>query len=250
MKNNILNTKQRGYTLIELMIAGVLGLILLLGVMQVYLGASQTNRLQSGVIEVQDMGRFALSYLEKDLQRAGWSNVDPGINLGTLDAHIDFTGTSNATGDNNSDAITIRYQADTELGVDTEYDCDGTAMAHSDEIVNVYTVSGGALLCNGREVLSNVVSLQILYGVESFATLTDGIVDGYLRADQIAGYEELVIAVRIAVLLRSTNNVLDENNTNSYTVLDTTYTVPASNNRQLHRLFVKTILLPNRPQAF
>ena len=92
--------------------------------------------------------------------------------------------------------------------------------------------------------------MQILYGVESFATLTDGIVDGYLRADQIGGYEELVIAVRLAILLRSTNNVLDVDNTNSYTILDTTYTVPSDNDRQLHRLFVKTILLPNRPQAF
>jgi type IV pilus assembly protein PilW len=241
-------TRQTGYTLVEFMIAGSLGLLLLLGVTQVYLSASQTNRLQSGVIEVQDMGRFVLSYLEKDLQRAGWSNMDP-IDLGTLDTHIDFTGTTNGTGTNSSDSITIQYEADDEAGVDTQYDCGGTAVANGDVITNVYTVAGGVLSCNGRALIDNVETLQLIYGVESLVFDRDNMVDGYLRADQIAGtgYEETVISVRIGVLLRSTNEVLDTANTNSFQVLD--YNHPAQNDRRIRRVFVKTVLLPNRPKA-
>lgn len=239
---------QSGYTLLEMLIVGTIGLILLLGVMQIYLSASRTNTLQSAVIEIQDGGRFALAYLEKDLQRAGWSNVEPGINLGTLDSHIDFAQTTNGTGHNASDSLAVRYEADGETGVDVVFTCDGVATPAGEVIVNQYTVQNGVLLCNGREILQNVESFQILYGVENPATTIDGIVDGYVRADQIAGYEELVANVRIGILINSTGDVLQEDNANSYAVLDTIY--PAQDDRRLRRLFVKTIGLPNRPKAF
>jgi len=248
MKNIIMKNNQAGYTLLEFMIAGVLGLILLLGVMQIYLGATQTNRLQAGVIEVQDSGRFALSFLEKDLQRAGWSNLDPGINLATLDKHIDFTNSANGTGFNDSDSLTIQYEADDEAGVDNNYNCGGTLIPPGDLIINQYTVVAGALLCNSRELLNNVETMQFIYGAEDIGQLSDGIVDIYLRADEIAGYEERVVTVRIALLLRSTNDVLDQNNSNTYQVFESTF--PAQGDKKLRRLFNKTILLPNRPKAF
>ncbi|MFT5452437.1 MAG: type IV pilus assembly protein PilW [Enterobacterales bacterium] len=240
--------KQAGYTLIEFMVAGVLGLILLLGVMQIYLGATQTNRLQAGVIEVQDSGRFALSFLEKDIQRAGWSNLDPGINLGTLDTHIDFANSTNASGYNSSDSLTIQYEADDEAGVNNNYNCGGDLIPPGDLIINEYRVDAGSLLCNDRQLLSNVETLQFVYGAEDTGQLTDGIVDIYLRADEIGGYEETVVTVRVALLLRSTNDVLDSNNTNAYQVFE--FPFAAVNDKKLRRLFNKTILLPNRPKAF
>jgi len=253
--NSVINSKQQGgYTLLELMIAGVIGLILLLGVMQIYLSASRTNNFQSSVIEVQDKGRFILALLEKDLQRAGWSNIDPGVDLGTLDAHIDFSSSSNGTGFNSSDAIRIRYESDTEDGVDADYSCDGAFVPDGELIVNTYSITDtdgdgiGALVCNGRELIEGVESLQLLYGVESITGTQDGIVDGYVSAASIGGYEELVATVRIAVLLRSTNEPLEQNNTNTYQLLDTTFA--AQNDRALRRSFTKTILLPNKPQAF
>lgn len=253
--SSTLNTKhQSGYTLLELLIAGVIGLILLLGVTQIYLNASRTNNFQSSVIEVQDKGRFVLALLEKDLQRAGWSNIDPGVDLGTLDAHIDFTATANGTGFNGSDSITVRYESDTEDGVDAEYSCDGVLVTDGDLVINAYSITDadgdgiGALVCNGRELIEGVESLQLLYGVESITGTQDGIVDGYVNAGGIGGYEELVATVRVGLLLRSTSEPLEQNNTNSYQVLDTTFA--AQDDRVLRRAFTKTILLPNKPQAF
>ena len=119
MRKSINVKHQAGYTLIELMIAGMLGVMFLLGIMQVYLGASQTNRLQAGVRDVQDTGRFILTYLEKDIQRAGWAIMDPGINLTTLETHIDFdTGQSTngtSTDNNKSDTIAVVYESDSSF---------------------------------------------------------------------------------------------------------------------------------------
>ena len=202
--------KQSGYTLLELMIAGVIGLILMLGVMQIYLSASRTNNFQASVIEVQDKGRFALAILEKDLQRAGWSNLNPGVNLGTLDSHIDFAQSTNNDGFNGSDSITIQYEADDETGVDADFTCDGTQVPAGDLVVNTYRVEDGNLLCNNNQLISGVESLQILYGVENNTTLEDGIVDGYVNRAAVGGYEELVATVRVGILIRSSNEPLEQ----------------------------------------
>ena len=245
--------KHSGYTLLELMIAGVIGLILMLGVMQIYLSASRTNNFQSSVIEVQDKGRFILAILEKDLQRAGWSNLNPGVNLGTLDSHIDFTQSSNNDGYNSSDSISIRYESDDETGVDANYSCDGTSVAAGEIITNTYSVgSNGTFQCTGNTrtvaLLTGVESLHILYGVENNTTLEDGIVDGYVNRAAISGYEELVATVRLGILVKSTNEPLEQANTNTYQILDELYN--PTDDRALRRLFIKTILLPNKPQAF
>lgn len=242
-------SKQSGYTLLELLISATIGIIILITVLQIYLSASRTNQFQSGVIEIQDSGRFVLAMLERDLQRAGWTNLgSSGAELGTLDSHIDFTQTTNGSGFNNSDSITIRYEADYEDGVDVEFDCSGAAIAEGEVITNQYAVVNGELQCNGSTIISNIESMQILYGVENPVVLSDGMVDGYVRADQITNYESLVSTVRIGLIINSTDEILDDVNANRFQVLDEIF--PAQNDRRLRRTFTKTVLLPNRPQAF
>lgn len=62
---------QRGFSLIELMIAMVLGLVLTLGVTQVYLSSSETYRLTDGLARIQENVRFANSFLGRAIQGAG-----------------------------------------------------------------------------------------------------------------------------------------------------------------------------------
>jgi type IV pilus assembly protein PilW len=263
MNKTTLKNNQMGFTLIEMMIAGTLGLLLLLGVMQIYLGATQTNRLQSGVTEVQDKGRFILTLLEKDLQRAGWINIGETSNAIN---YIDFSsGTTNGdgvipTGSTvaASDAITIEYQVEDYSGTGTEYNCGGGAVDKDSTIRNSYFVSSaGVLSCTGNNngtittqpLIENIDSLQILYGVESITADRDGIADGYVSFANIGTYTNNVITVRIAVLISSSSDVLDvgQSNVNTYRLLDTTYTAPGD--RKLRRLFIKTIYLPNHPNS-
>ncbi len=62
----------RGFSLIELMIAIVLGLILVAGVIQVFLGNRQTQLSEQSVARVQEAGRLALDFIEQDLRMGGF----------------------------------------------------------------------------------------------------------------------------------------------------------------------------------
>lgn len=60
-----------GFSLIELMIAMVISLILLIGVTQIFLSSSATNRAQEGLSRVQENARFAIDVLGQDIRMAG-----------------------------------------------------------------------------------------------------------------------------------------------------------------------------------
>ena len=68
--------KQAGFTLVELMIAGTLGLLLLAGIIQLFTGSQQSYRLQNQLADIQENGRFALMVLERQVQKSSW-NTDP-----------------------------------------------------------------------------------------------------------------------------------------------------------------------------
>lgn len=72
---------QRGFSLIELMIAMVIGLILLLAVLQVFVGSSVTYGVQSGLAKVQENGRFAMSFISRDLRQAGYTGCSRNTTL-------------------------------------------------------------------------------------------------------------------------------------------------------------------------
>lgn len=64
--------KQRGLSLIELMIAITLGLILLTGVMQVFLSSKNVFSSQQALSRVQETGRMAVEFLSRDIRMAGF----------------------------------------------------------------------------------------------------------------------------------------------------------------------------------
>ncbi|MGC9456384.1 MAG: PilW family protein [Halothiobacillaceae bacterium] len=63
---------QSGLTLIELMIALVLGLIIVAGVIQLFLSSKQAYRLQESMSRVQETGRYALEVMSRDIRQAGY----------------------------------------------------------------------------------------------------------------------------------------------------------------------------------
>ncbi|WP_036300292.1 PilW family protein [Methylomarinum vadi] len=76
---------QQGMTLVEIMIALLLGAFLLGGVLQIFLSSRQTYRLLEGLSRVQESGRFALDILNKDIRMAGFlgcaslSSITPNV---------------------------------------------------------------------------------------------------------------------------------------------------------------------------
>jgi type IV pilus assembly protein PilW len=64
--------KQRGLSLVELMIGITLGLILLTGVMQVFLSSKNVFSSQLALSRVQESGRMAVEFISRDIRMAGF----------------------------------------------------------------------------------------------------------------------------------------------------------------------------------
>ncbi|ENU21857.1 hypothetical protein F993_03786 [Acinetobacter proteolyticus] len=72
-KNNV--KSQSGFTLIELMVALVLGLIVVAAAVQLFTGGILSSRLQQANAEIQDSGIFGLDYIVRDIRFANQDNL-------------------------------------------------------------------------------------------------------------------------------------------------------------------------------
>lgn len=65
------DARQRGFSLVELMVAMTLGLTLVLGVSQLFLASKRSFVLQQHLAAVQENARFVLTRISRDLRQAG-----------------------------------------------------------------------------------------------------------------------------------------------------------------------------------
>lgn len=166
-----MNERQAGFTLIELMISLVLGLIVSAAVIQVYLINVKTSSVQASGSELQDASVFGLQQLEKSIRLANLGNpttridgttrnggiVLTGVNIGvpnpsepdpypntgylTRRAGDTAAGTNGWTGisntNTNSDQLTIQY---TNITGSPMTDCEGAVAAVNDIVIERYFV--------------------------------------------------------------------------------------------------------------
>jgi len=90
---------QRGVSLVELMVAMVIGLVLIAGVIQIYLSTKSGYRLQEAMSRVQENGRFALTFLTNDLRMAGYPGGCRGIGAEAFDVTVNVDRDSNGAAD-------------------------------------------------------------------------------------------------------------------------------------------------------
>jgi type IV pilus assembly protein PilW len=64
--------KQQGFTLVELMIALVVGTFLIGGVLSLFVSSQRNFKLDDNISRMQNNGRFAIQELERDLRMAGY----------------------------------------------------------------------------------------------------------------------------------------------------------------------------------
>jgi type IV pilus assembly protein PilW len=76
--------RQTGISLVELMVALVVGLLLLSGITQIYVSNQQSFIALEQLSRMQETGRFAMDMINQDLRRAGYwgGNVDLTTNTG------------------------------------------------------------------------------------------------------------------------------------------------------------------------
>ncbi len=103
-------------TLVELMIATAIGLILMVGIMQLYVSNKQTYSVTEALSRLQENGRFASHFLAKDIRISGFqgcrgrrntltitSNPPPDTILFNIDAALAGIDNSDGTEDLNGD---------------------------------------------------------------------------------------------------------------------------------------------------
>lgn len=71
-------TDQHGLSLVELMVAMVLGLVLIGGVVGIYLASRASGRTERGLSDVQETGRFAFAFMAPDIRLAGYLGCSRG----------------------------------------------------------------------------------------------------------------------------------------------------------------------------
>ncbi|WP_435100667.1 PilW family protein [Arhodomonas sp. AD133] len=72
MSNNDITRKHSaGFSLVELMIAMVIGLVLIAGIVQVFVASRSTYAVADGLARLQENGRFAIGFLTRDLRVSG-----------------------------------------------------------------------------------------------------------------------------------------------------------------------------------
>ncbi|MGH8770865.1 MAG: PilW family protein [Burkholderiales bacterium] len=215
---------QRGLSLVELMVAIVIGLLLTAIVSQLFLGSKQTYRTQDSSARLQENARYALGLLTREIRMARYHVSDPNTQFATL---LPVEG-QNDTGFGASDEITVRYFGrDNSAGAaadGTVFDCLGTAAKRTTDLVvdRFYIAQDAAnnneptLYCDngagGQPLVAGIESMHILFGEDTDA---DGTPNRF-RPAQIVNMNN-VLSVRLSLLLRTnTQSVATELDTKTY----------------------------------
>ena len=139
--------KNSGYTLVELMIALVLGLIIVLVAVQMLLSGQRSLAFQTAMLNVQDNANIGLNYIVTDLKHTNLNLINrdmtnigvSGLIVNTLNypAHIknnrkisDSNLAASLTKEK-SDELVIQYKPTLAKG----YDCEGNAINSTDETI-------------------------------------------------------------------------------------------------------------------
>ena len=78
---NPIHMKQTGFSMVELMVALVLGLFLTVAVLQTFIGAKQAYEYQQEFSRIQENGRFAMIFLTKDIRAADFWGCNSAITV-------------------------------------------------------------------------------------------------------------------------------------------------------------------------
>ncbi len=242
MKNGNLKIKQQGMTLVEIMIALVLGIFLIAGVLQIFLGAKQSNRMLDNLSRMQENGRFAMDFISRDIREAGLivCRKKP-LPVLTVIADTDNSGV------NNSDSITIEF---------SKADCP-IPPALPTIIATIFSISesnnipslnrkvsekkgANTTIVENGPLFEGIEKMQIWYGED---TDDDNTPNYYVSENNVVDMDK-VVSVRVNLLVVSLDNNLSIAPV-KYQFNGSESTPPTGDHR-LRREFSSTIAIRNR----
>jgi type IV pilus assembly protein PilW len=246
--------RQQGLSLVELLVAMVLGLLLTAGALEMMLSSRNLHRTTDSLSRIQENGRFALDFLNRGINMAGYktSNVDPDAQI------FNYCGDTFCSADGSgvdSDQIAAVQTADSS----NDQDCLGNTVDKDDAFANVYYINEvdniSSLYCRGYNItdsswissaqplVDGIENMQVLYGINDNAYIGGRRVEKYVSATNVSDWSE-INTIRIALLV---NNGLEFGNgdetTRTFQLLDgAPLTFTDKHDRQV---YISTIALSN-----
>jgi len=89
MKNRKFASKIQGMSIVELLIAMLLGISLSAGVVELYINSNSTERSQEARTRMQENGRFGMNFLAQEVRMAGYLGCLGGLDTTTINNTLD-----------------------------------------------------------------------------------------------------------------------------------------------------------------
>jgi len=226
--------RQRGFSLLELMIGVCLSTLLLSGVVQLVSGSVSAYRLQLSLGQMGDSGRYARDVLLNHIGQSGFQ-PQPWLNPTGFPA---LTAESSDGGTSEPDQLGLQRWSRLNCygNANPVTDSDGQPAFHLLRArFSINASNNLAIRCqygpdaaslqtqvNNFGLVEDVESMQVLYAEDRD---DDGVADGWVKAGAWL-QESNVRAIRLAFLL-STPQAFDEAVSTSLTLLDQSVTIPA-----------------------
>lgn len=146
--------KQKGVSLIELMISLLIGLILMSGVVQMFISSKGTYTTQKAMSRVQETGRLAIDFIAKDIRLAGYNGC---MSRGDLEIVNGLSSDANGKYEYDFDEAIRGYTAataDTAIDIDANTATDVLVVRSAGASSLVLTQASGSsttLLVSGEE---------------------------------------------------------------------------------------------------
>lgn len=225
------SVRQSGFSLIEVLIAMVLGLVVILGVINVFVSSNHSTKFNDGLREMQENGRHAVFVMQVAIRQAGFTTDRSVILLPIKLAN------------SSSNKISIRSQS--------ERDCTGGNTDAVDGVaINEYYLDEDTnqVLCQGNvgtepmALIDGVEALRFMYGLDEDE---DKIIERYVSFSEVTD-SSTIAAVKVALLITTEGPIKDTLKSKSNTVLDINI---ASSDRLGRQVYSTSILIRNRSSS-
>ncbi len=219
----MLNTqKQTGFSLIEVLLALIMGLLLSVSFLQLMVGASRSTHFHEDLAAAQANGRHSLYLLSREIRMAGYkTDFNSGVLLPFYRGGCNgVTICTRDGGSNNNDQLAVQFEPVSGM------DCGGNTVPSGELTADVYYIAQdstnsnvSSLFCRGYNptnasargpavpLVQGVEKLQVVYGLSASGGKS---INQYVTASNVTNWRD-VRSVRLGILVSSgqTGRVFD-----------------------------------------
>ncbi|MES2317717.1 MAG: PilW family protein [Pseudomonadota bacterium] len=211
--------RQRGLTVVELLIAATLGLLVVLMAATMLVASNAAFVAQAEAAGVDDAGRFALAVIERAARQSAFidweredvaAGIDPaappavrGLDAASLSSSSAALADPRPPAVNGSDVLALRFAGSgAGDGDGSATTCAGFSVGAGQDGWSIFYVGAGSggepeLRCKFRgannwsaeAVIGGIDSFQVLYGLDTDA-VPDGVANVYLSASEVNARED------------------------------------------------------------